>query len=61
MRFGLGVLGLPSDVFWAMTPPEFAAAVAGRCGHSSNAEGMTAQRLSNLMQQFPDKEVADEP
>jgi uncharacterized phage protein (TIGR02216 family) len=30
MRFGLGRLRLPPDVFWAMTVPELAAAAAAR-------------------------------
>jgi uncharacterized phage protein (TIGR02216 family) len=51
--FGLGVLRLAPDAFWAMTPRELAAAinaVHGRTGTTPLARG----DLDRLMQAFPD-------
>lgn len=59
MAFGLGVLKLPPAVFWAMTPRELEAALAG---HHGRRAGPAPSRLvlSALMQQFPDNRNAEE-
>ncbi|MCR6734805.1 MAG: phage tail assembly chaperone [Afipia sp.] len=51
--FGLGVLRLPPEQFWRMTPRELAYAVAavGGPGH----EPMDRAAFDDLMQKFPDK------
>jgi uncharacterized phage protein (TIGR02216 family) len=55
MRLGLGVLRLPPQVFWAMTPREFEAAVSGALGLEARPGGMTASTLQTLMDRFPDR------
>lgn len=56
MAFGLGVLRLSPDAFWAMTPREVAAAHAGLAGkHGSRA--LERDGLESLMARFPDKEI----
>lgn len=52
MRLGLGVLRLPPDVFWGMTPRELAAAAAPYQGAPGEAPDRGA--LDRLMQRFPD-------
>lgn len=59
MAFGLGVLRLAPAAFWAMTPREFAAAVAGRTGGAGRAMPLDRRRLRDLMAAFPDRTVAD--
>lgn len=59
MRFGLGVLGLPPEAFWSMTPGEFSAAVKGRLGRLTDEAPMDRARLAALAAQYPDKETAD--
>ena len=52
--FGLGVLKLPPESFWRMTPRELAAAihaVRGRAGAALPREG-----LDDLMRRFPDEQ-----
>lgn len=61
MRLGLGRMSLSSDTFWSMTPTEFVAAVEGRFGQLSGGEAMSPGRLSQLMQQYPDKGAASDP
>lgn len=51
--FGLGVLRLPPDQFWRMTPRELAYAVAAVRGPATAPMDRTA--LDALMQAFPDK------
>lgn len=53
MQFGLGVLRLPPDAFWRMTPRELAAAHGGlfRAQAPLGRAGLAA-----LMTRFPDKE-----
>jgi uncharacterized phage protein (TIGR02216 family) len=52
MQFGLGVLHLPPDAFWRMTPRELAAAIrAGRGGVTP----LRRATLDHLMQRFPDR------
>lgn len=53
MQFGLGVLRLPPDAFWRMTPRELACAMAARRGAVPTA--IARGRLDELMQQFPDE------
>jgi uncharacterized phage protein (TIGR02216 family) len=51
--FGLGVLRLPPEQFWRMTPRELAyaiEAVNGGCGVS-----LDRGALSDLMKRFPDE------
>lgn len=52
MRAGLGLLRLPSQSFWAMTPREFAAAL-GSAPRAANAPSRAA--LDALMHAFPDR------
>jgi len=53
MGFGLGVLQLSPDEFWAMTPKELAAAIDGRSGVDRTAPpGL--DELAELMLRFPD-------
>jgi uncharacterized phage protein (TIGR02216 family) len=52
MRFGLGVLRLPPQQFWAMTPRELASAwgaIMGDRGGRLDRSGLTS-----LMERFPD-------
>ena len=53
MGFGLGVLRLPPDAFWRMTPRELAAAVAAMRG--PRAVPLKRGDLDALMQKFPDR------
>ncbi len=53
MGFGLGVLRLPPDHFWRMTPRELACAIAAVRGPVR--EPMDRAALDSLMQTFPDK------
>lgn len=57
MALGLGVLGLPPRVFWAMTPRELDAALRGRFGGTRQTGALSQHDLSSLMQQFPDCEA----
>lgn len=50
--FGLGVLGLSPDAFWAATPLELAAAHRGR--HGRLAPGFDRAALDALARAFPD-------
>ena len=54
MALGLGVLGLSTEVFWAMTVKELEAAVRGRFGLSS-AEPLSRGDLNAMIEQFPDR------
>lgn len=51
--FGLGVLRLPPEHFWRMTPRELAYAVAAVRGPTTAP--MDRAALDVLMQAFPDK------
>lgn len=51
--FGLGVLRLPPDHFWRMTPRELACAIAAVRGPIHQPMDRTS--LDTLMQAFPDK------
>lgn len=52
MAFGLGVLRLAPQTFWAMTPRELAAAHSGAKGRIGGAPDRAA--LDGLMRLFPD-------
>ena len=51
--FGLGVLRLPPQAFWAMTPRELAHAI--RAVRGASHEPMNRAALDDLMTRFPDK------
>lgn len=52
MGFGLGVLRLSPDAFWAMSPRELHAASRGLYGRGGDAADRAA--LESLMAAFPD-------
>jgi uncharacterized phage protein (TIGR02216 family) len=52
MAIGFGVLRLSSRDFWALTPRELAAAIAGLAGLA--APPMSRARLEELAKRFPD-------
>ncbi|KKB80518.1 hypothetical protein VW35_04090 [Devosia soli] len=52
MGFGLGVLRLPPDAFWRMSPRELAAAWGAVVGE--RAGSMDRQGLEAMMERFPD-------
>ncbi len=52
MRFGLGVLRLPPDAFWKMTPRELASAWGAVMGDRSGP--LDRRGLEALMETFPD-------
>lgn len=55
MAFGLGVLHLSPQSFWAMTLPELTAAFTA-CGNGgAGADAMTRDGLKALMAAFPDR------
>jgi uncharacterized phage protein (TIGR02216 family) len=56
MRFGLGVLRLSAESFWAMTPRELAAASAPLHRHGA-ATVMPRAQLDTLLAAFPDREA----
>ena len=56
MRLGLGVLRLPPEAFWAMTPVEFHRALEGAGVLRSEGAGLGRAGLERLMASFPDKE-----
>ncbi len=51
MRFGLGVLRLPPDVFWKITPRELAALARGGRGGGTAPDRAA---LDDLILAFPD-------
>lgn len=62
MAFGLGVLRLSPDAFWAMTFPELRAAARGHRGETGQTSPPTRAALSSLMRLFPDvAAAADHP
>lgn len=56
MQLGLGVLRLPPDQFWRMTPRELAAAITGLRGGATPPLGRAA--LDELMRRYPDRSGA---
>jgi uncharacterized phage protein (TIGR02216 family) len=58
MAAGLGILRLPPQAFWAMTPRELVAAIRGAAGLSPSADALPRDALRALMQRFPDHAAA---
>ena len=56
MAVGLGVLGLPPAVFWAMSPKELEAALRGRTGGAAGEAPPSRAVLAALADRFPDQE-----
>jgi uncharacterized phage protein (TIGR02216 family) len=54
MELGLGRLGRSSQEFWAMTPKELEAAIAGTIGLSTAA--LSRDDLDKLILRFPDQQ-----
>jgi len=52
MGFGLGVLRLPPEAFWRMSPRELAAAWGAVVGERTGP--LDRPGLKNLMERFPD-------
>ena len=50
--FGLGILRLSPNAFWAMTPRELALAIEAAVGRGS--EPLPRAALAELMKRFPD-------
>ena len=50
--FGLGVLKLPPEAFWRMTPRELAYAIEGMRGRNSPLDRTS---LDQLMKRYPDE------
>lgn len=60
MAVGFGVLRLPSDAFWRLTPKELEAAVAGLSGRAfRRAPGR--DDLAALMRRYPDNPERPNP
>jgi uncharacterized phage protein (TIGR02216 family) len=53
MGVALGGLGLPPDVFWAMTLKELAAAIRGRYGREPLVPPSRSDLVA-MMQSYPD-------
>ena len=58
MGFGLGILRLSPQHFWAMTPRELAAAYHGLTGHSPE-NTISRSTFADLMSAFPDETKKD--
>lgn len=52
MGFGLGVLRLPPDAFWAMTPRELAAAIDAVRG--ARPSPLDRSAFNDLLRRYPD-------
>jgi uncharacterized phage protein (TIGR02216 family) len=55
MAVGLGVLGLPPAVFWAMSPKELEAALRGRAGGGTVEAPPSRAAFAVLADRFPDQ------
>jgi uncharacterized phage protein (TIGR02216 family) len=53
LAIGLGILRLPSDCFWRMTPRELAAAMRGLFGEPGGPPDRAT--LDELARRFPDR------
>lgn len=53
MRFGLGVMRLPPQDFWRMTPRELASAWGALLG--DRAGPLDRRKLDGLMERYPDE------
>ncbi len=58
MRLGLGLLRLPPDAFWSMTPGELRRALEGAGVIAADGRAMDRDRLAELMAAFPDAMAA---
>ena len=56
MEAGLGMLRLPPQIFWAMTPRELEAALRGAFGVSRAVTPLSRADLTALMAAHPDQE-----
>jgi len=56
MAFGLGLLKLPPSTFWAMTPRELDAALAGHFGRARIQIPPSRRDLDAMMAAFPDSD-----
>lgn len=56
MRLGLGVLRLPPEAFWKMTPRELAAA-ASALGGMAGTPPLKRARLDELARRYPDMDT----
>ena len=54
MHLVLGRLGRSPAEFWAMTPRELKAVIAGAMGEATPASPLGRDALASLMMQFPD-------
>jgi uncharacterized phage protein (TIGR02216 family) len=61
MAFGLGVLKLKPRDFWAMTPKELAAALAGAMPQGARIMPLARPGLDALMKRFPDGACSPSP
>lgn len=59
MGLGLGVLRLPPEAFWRMTPRELACAARGLAPRAAPALGRAD--LAELMARFPDTPAGGSP
>lgn len=55
MAFGLGVLRLDAESFWALTPRELASAIEGVCGPAPLRTPPARTDLARLMARYPDQ------
>jgi uncharacterized phage protein (TIGR02216 family) len=58
MELGLGRLGRSPREFWAMTPRELEAAVAGAIGFAPMP--LSREELERLISRFPDRAMEDD-
>ena len=56
MRVGLGLLRLPPDVFWGMTPRELGRALEGAGLVPAGGPALRRGDLDDLIARFPDGE-----
>lgn len=61
MAFGLGVLKLAPRDFWAMTPRELAAALAGALPQARRTAPMQRETFARLMRAHPDASPMSPP
>lgn len=54
MAFGLGVLRLSPEAFWAMSLPELRAAINGHRGQAGGPAAPTRAGLAALIARYPD-------
>lgn len=53
MQLGLGRLRIPPEQFWAMSPRELSAALAGLLGPSPSRVPLSRREFDGLAQRFP--------